>query len=177
MSGIRVSEASVNAINQEQRALEMVRFGANAATIKDLLGSISKSAQNELTCVGNDFRKSRMGKDASFLHQVPEAFPIANKLWAFYSILTSDPEVKKPLSENVDKMLVAYSQVYRESDIEIRAFVNFNRFVQLLHRMGDGTIRTFTCECGTKFIGHTERPGNGCPHCRAEKSKKRNKKK
>ncbi|MEZ9856737.1 hypothetical protein AB4347_22300, partial [Vibrio breoganii] len=83
MSEIQLSTASQMALKLETRALDLVRFGANAATIKDLLGSVPKSAQHELGRMQTDFKKSRMGKDASFLHQVPEAFPISNKLWAY----------------------------------------------------------------------------------------------
>ncbi|MEZ8945317.1 hypothetical protein AB4559_04785 [Vibrio sp. 10N.222.51.C8] len=175
MSEIQLSTASQMALKLETRALDLVRFGANAATIKDLLGSVPKSAQHELGRMQTDFKKSRMGKDASFLHQVPEAFPISNKLWAYYSILSNDPSVKLPLQDNIDKMLDAYARVFDESSEDIRAYVNFNRFVQLLHRIGDGTIHIFKCECGTKYIGHTERPGTGCAHCRAERARNRRK--
>lgn len=175
MSEIKVSAASEMALNLETRALDLVRFGANAATIKDLLGQVPKSAQHELLRMDHDFKKSRMGKDASFIHQVPEAFPICNKLWAYYSILSDDPAVKQPLRNNIDKMLDAYARVFDESSEDIRNHVNFNRFVQILHRIGDGTIHIFPCDCGTKFIGHTERTGSGCAHCRAERIRNRRK--
>lgn len=163
MSSVKLNRTSERHLHVERLALELSHLGASLTTIIDLIGVCPTSARVELRSMGDGRKKTRIGKNVSFLHRNLISFRIANKLWLYYATLRQDPNIKKNLE--VELMLSAFNFALMEFDCDIGEYVDFNRFSQLLMRIKDGTIMVEVCDCGNSYILRSDRIPTHCPDC------------
>ncbi|WP_435000040.1 hypothetical protein ACRZ5S_23030 (plasmid) [Vibrio scophthalmi] len=163
MNNTKFSRSTEHHLHIERVALEIAHLGGSFTTISDLLGTCPPSAKLELKRLCEGRKKTRIGKNVSFLHRDPMSFRVANKLWLYYATLRQDPLIQKRL--NVDLMLSAFNFAMMDFDFDICDHVDFNRFNQLLTRVKDGTVMSVECNCGSSYIIRCDRVPTSCPDC------------